>query len=86
MLERLHYERNSDYQHKVVITNLLKVYIALLLILSTFYEETYNQEVKIEFRHVLVFKDQNNILQTTIYRRQTDQQNYPIRAPEIAER
>ena len=62
------------------------IYIVLLLILSTFYEETYNQEIKIEFLQVLVFKDQNNIIQTTIYRRQTDQQKYPIRAPEIAER
>ena len=51
------------------------VYIALFLILSTFHEETYNQEIKIEFLDVLVYKDENNILQAAIYRRQRDQQN-----------
>ena len=33
-------------------------------------------QTKIEFLDVLVYKDQNNMLQTTIYRKQTDQQNY----------
>ena len=31
---------------------------------------------KIEFLDVLVYKDQNNMLQTTIYRKHTDQQKY----------
>ena len=31
---------------------------------------------KIEFLDVLVYKDQNNMLQTTIHRKQTDRQNY----------
>ena len=34
-------------------------------------------ETKIEFLGVLVYKDNNNMLQTTIYRKQTDRQNYP---------
>ena len=33
-------------------------------------------QAKIEFPDVLVYKDHNNMLQTTIYRRQTDRQNY----------
>ena len=33
-------------------------------------------QTKIEFLDVLVYKDQNNMLQTTIYRKQTDPQNY----------
>ena len=33
-------------------------------------------KTKIEFLDVLVYKDQNNILQTTIHRKQTDRQNY----------
>ena len=33
-------------------------------------------ETKIEFLGVLVYKDNNNMLQTTIYRKQTDRQNY----------
>ena len=39
------------------------------------FEFKYSQ-TKIEFLDVLVYKDQNNILQTTIYSKQTDQQNY----------
>ena len=39
------------------------------------FEFKYSQ-TKIEFLDVLVYKDQNNMLQTTIYRKQTDQQNY----------
>ena len=39
------------------------------------FEFKYSQ-TKIEFLDVLVCKDQNNILQTTIYRKQTDRQNY----------
>ena len=31
---------------------------------------------KIEFLDVLVYKDHNSMLQTTIYRKQTDRQNY----------
>ena len=31
---------------------------------------------KIEFLDILVYKDQNNTLQTTIYRKQTDRQHY----------
>ena len=33
-------------------------------------------KARIEFLDVLVYKDQNNILQTTIHRKQTDRQNY----------
>ena len=33
-------------------------------------------QTKTEFPDVLVYKDQNNMLQTTIYRKQKDQQNY----------
>ena len=33
-------------------------------------------KAKIEFIDVLVYKDHNNMLQTTIYRKQTDRQNY----------
>ena len=33
-------------------------------------------QTKIEFLDVLVYKDQNNMLQATIYRKQTDRQNY----------
>ena len=33
-------------------------------------------QTKIDFLDVLVYKDQNNMLQATIYRKQTDQQNY----------
>ena len=39
------------------------------------FEFKYSQ-TKIEFLDVLVYKDQNNMLQTTIYSKQTDQQNY----------
>ena len=39
------------------------------------FEFKYSQ-TKIEFLDVLVYKDQNNMLQTTIYRKQTDPQNY----------
>ena len=39
------------------------------------FEFKYSQ-TKIEFLEVLVYKDHNNILQTTIYRKQTDIQNY----------
>ena len=39
------------------------------------FEYKYSQ-TKIEFLDVLVYKDQNNMLQTTIYRKQTDGQNY----------
>ena len=43
--------------------------------LSIKFEFKYSQ-TKIEFLDVLVYKDQNNMLQTTIYSKQTDQQNY----------
>ena len=33
-------------------------------------------QTKIEFLDVLVYKDHNNMLQTTIYRKQTDRQHY----------
>ena len=39
------------------------------------FEFKYSQ-TKIEFADVLVYKDHNNMLQTTIYRKQTDRQNY----------
>ena len=39
------------------------------------FEFKYSQS-KIEFLDVLIYKDHNNMLQTTIYRKQTDQQNY----------
>ena len=39
------------------------------------FEFKYSQ-TKIEFLDVLVYKDHNNMLQTTIYRKQTDRQNY----------
>ena len=39
------------------------------------FEFKYSQ-TKIEFPDVLVYKDHNNMLQTTIYRKQTDRQNY----------
>ena len=39
------------------------------------FEFKYSQ-TKIEFLDILVYKDQNNVLQTTIYRKQTDRQNY----------
>ena len=39
------------------------------------FEYKYSQ-TKIEFLDVLVYKDQNNMLQTTINRKQTDRQNY----------
>ena len=39
------------------------------------FEFKYSQ-TKIEFLDVLVYKDHNNVLQTTIYRKQTDRQNY----------
>ena len=39
------------------------------------FEFKYSQ-IKIEFLDVLVYKDQNNMLQTTIHRKQTDRQNY----------
>ena len=42
---------------------------------STKFEFKYSQ-TKIEFLNVLVYKDHNNMLQTTIYRKQTDRQNY----------
>ena len=35
-----------------------------------------NSQTKIEFLDVLVYKDHNNMLQITIYRKQTDRQNY----------
>ena len=38
------------------------------------FEFKYSQ-TKIEFLDVLVYKDHNNMLQTTIYRKQTDRQN-----------
>ena len=39
------------------------------------FEFKYSQ-TKIEFLNVLVYKDQNNMLETTIHRKQTDRQNY----------
>ena len=39
------------------------------------FEFKYSQ-TKIEFPDVLLYKDYNNMLQTTIYRKQADQQNY----------
>ena len=39
------------------------------------FEFKYSQ-TKIEFLDVLIYKDHNNMLQTTIYRKQTDRQNY----------
>ena len=39
------------------------------------FEFKYSQ-IKIEFLDVLVYKDQNSMLQTAIYRKQTDQQSY----------
>ena len=39
------------------------------------FEYKYSQS-KIEFLDVLVYKDHNNMLQTTIYRKQIDRQNY----------
>ena len=39
------------------------------------FEVKYSQ-TKIEFLDVLVYKDHDNMLQTTIYRKQTDRQNY----------
>ena len=33
-------------------------------------------QTNIEFLDVLIYKDYNNMLQTTIYRKQTDRQNY----------
>ena len=39
------------------------------------FEFKYSQ-TKIEFLDVLVYKDHNNMLQTTIYRTETDRQNY----------
>ena len=33
-------------------------------------------QTKIEFLDVLVYKDHNNILQTAIYKKQTDRHNY----------
>ena len=39
------------------------------------FEFKYSQ-TKIEFLDVLIYKDQNNMLQTTIHRKQTDRQNY----------
>ena len=39
------------------------------------FEFKYSQ-TKIEFPDVLVYKDHNNILQTTLYRKQTIRQNY----------
>ena len=35
-----------------------------------------DSQTKIEFLFVLAYKDHNNMLQTTIYRKQTDRQNY----------
>ena len=35
-----------------------------------------NSQTKIQFLDVLIYKDQSNMLQTTIYRKQTDRQNY----------
>ena len=40
------------------------------------FEFEYSQ-TKIEFLDVLVYKDHNNMLQKTIYAKQTDLQNYP---------
>ena len=39
------------------------------------FEFKYSQ-TKIEFLDVLVYKDHNNMLQTTIYRKKMDRQNY----------
>ena len=39
------------------------------------FEFKYSQ-TKIESLDILVYKDQNNVLQTTIYRKQTDRQNF----------
>ena len=39
------------------------------------FEFKYSQ-TNIEFLNVKMYKDQNNMLQTTIYSKQTDQQNY----------
>ena len=39
------------------------------------FEFKYSQ-TKIEFLDVLAYKDRNNVLQTIIYRKQTDRQNY----------
>ena len=39
------------------------------------FEFNYSQ-IKIDILDVLVYKDHNNMLQTTIYRKQTDRQNY----------
>ena len=42
---------------------------------STKFEFKYSQR-KIDFLDVIVYKDENNILRKTIYRKQTDRQNY----------
>ena len=47
MAEWLRQAWNSEYQHKVVVTYLFLLYIALFLILSTFYEEVHNQDLVI---------------------------------------
>ena len=39
------------------------------------FELKYSQ-TNIEFLNVKMYKDQNNMLQTTVYSKQTDQQNY----------
>ena len=39
------------------------------------FEFKYSQ-TKIQYVDVLIYKDQNNMLETTIYRKQTDRQNY----------
>ena len=39
------------------------------------FEFRYSQ-TKVQYLDVLIYKDQNNMLQTTIYRKQIDRQNY----------
>ena len=59
----------SDHELLDFMSNLSKKYC------SNKFELKYSQ-TKIEFLHVLVYKDHNNMLQATIYRKQTDRQNY----------
>ena len=59
----------SDHELLDFMSNLSKKYS------SNKFELKYSQ-TKIEFLHVLVYKDHNNMLQATIYRKQTDRQNY----------
>ena len=68
MAEWLRKAWNSEYQDKVVVTYPFLLYIALFLILSTFYEEVHNQGLVIYiyiyiyiYIHMYLCNNENNV-------------------------